>query len=464
MWDDSTKEKAMKSIAIVGGGISGLAAAWFVNKKFPDFKISIFESDNRLGGKIQSTKESGFLYEHGPNGFMDSRQEMVDFCNDLDLQDEMVGSNDDAANRFVIKNGKLTALPKKPPQIFTSGFLPLSAKLRLATEPFRGVSKKEDESLYDFCLRRFGKHVAEYLVDPFTSGVFGADCRKISTKSAFKPLWDMEHEEGSIFKGMKKKMKERKGKKQGKLRSFKDGMEVLVKKLSAKLQGKVEVNLNSSVKEITEKGKAYTLTAEIGSETKTIDFDMIIFACPAGPCGKILSTINTDLGTEISQIPYSAITVVPQGYNKPRPAVANAFGYLVPSAEKNKILGNLFDASVFPFRAPENAFSIRTMLGGGKDPEIINFSDDEVYKLILEENRQSLGIDYDADFKTIIRWKEAIPVYEMGHWQLIEKIEQFTENKGIFVTGNAFYGVSMNDCVTSAIKTADKINDYLKVN
>ena len=454
----------MKNIAIVGGGISGLAAAWFITKKFPNYKVTLLESENRLGGKIQSSKEQGFLFEHGPNGFMDSRQEMVDFCDDLDLQSEMVNSDDNAANRFVIKNGKLSALPKKPPQIFTSGFLPLSAKLRLMTEPFRGKSKKEDESLYEFCDRRLGNHVAEYLIDPFTSGVFGADCRKISTKSAFAALWNMEQEYGSIFKGMRRKMKEQKGKKQGKLRSFKDGMEVLVKALKDKLSSKIDVKLNAKVLDLQEKGSTYVLSADIAGEKQTLEFDLVVLSCPARPCGKILSSLNSDLGSKISEISYSAITVVPQGYNKPQPEVTNAFGYLVPSAEKNKIMGNLFDASVFPFRAPENSFSIRTMLGGGKDPEIINFSDDDVYKLILEENRQTLGIDYDADFKTIIRWKEAIPVYEMNHWRLIEKLEQFTEKKGIFVTGNAFYGVSMNDCVTSAIKTADKINDYLKVN
>ena len=448
----------MKKAAIVGGGISGLATAWFLLKKDPALDITLFESSDRLGGKIRSSREKGFLYEHGPNGFMDSRQEMVDFCIELGFKDEMVKSNDNAANRFIIKKGKLRALPKKPPQIFTSGFLPLSAKLRLMLEPFKGKADKEDESLYDFCKRRFGTHVAEYLVDPFTSGVFGADCRQLSTRSAFKPLWDMEQNEGSIFKGMKKKMKASKGKKQGKLSSFKEGMEELTIRLQEKLSGKIKIQLNSPINSLDKKNKGYSVTFD--EESK--DFDIVILACPAGPCGKILSRLNRELGDEISSIPYSAITVVPQGFNKEKPAVANAFGYLVPSAEKNKILGNLFDASVFPYRAAENSFSIRTMLGGGKNPEIINFTDEEVYNLILQENRQTLGIDYEADFKTIIRWKEAIPVYGMGHWKLIEKLEKFTENTGLFVTGNAFYGVSMNDCVSSAVKTADEIEDYLK--
>lgn len=448
----------MKKTAIVGGGISGLAAAWFLLKKNPALKITLFESENRLGGKIQTSRENGFLFEHGPNGFMDSRQEMVDFCNDLGFKEEIVKSNDDAANRFILKNGRLCALPKKPPQIFTSGFLPLSAKLRLMTEPFRRKSKLEDESLYDFCNRRFGKYVAEYLVDPFTSGVFGADCRQLSIRSAFKPLWEMEQQYGSIFKAMKKKMKAAKGKKQGKLSSFKDGMEELIKGLERQLQDKITIRLNSPVKNLSKNDSAYTL------ETNDIreDFDIVILACPAAPCGRLLSSLNEALGEEVSSIPYSAISVVPQGFNKPKPAVANAFGYLVPSAEKSKILGNLFDASVFPNRAPQNSFSIRTMLGGGKDPEIINFTDEEVYSLILEENRQTLGIDFDADIKKIIRWQQAIPVYGPGHWKLVEKIEKFTEKTGLFVSGNAFYGVSMNDCVTSAVKTAEKIEDYLK--
>jgi len=235
-------------------------------------------------------------------------------------------------------------------------------------------------------------------------------------------------------------------------------MEELINKLNDKLSDKIQIKLNSRISELRKKDNTFTVI----SNDEEIDFDLVILACPAGPCGKLISGINKELGNEISKMKYSAITVVPQGFNKPRPEVANAFGYLVPSAEKNKILGNLFDASVFPNRAPENAFSIRTMLGGGKDPEIINFTDEEVYNLILEENRQTLGIDYGADIKNIIRWKEAIPVYGMRHWKLIEKIEEFTKNSGLFVTGNAFYGVSMNDCVTSAIKLADKIEDFKK--
>ena len=449
----------MKSVAIVGGGISGLATAWFISKELPDLKVTLFESEDRLGGKIQSSREQGFLYEHGPNGFMDSRQEMVDFCKDLNLKDEMVKSNDGAANRFIIKKGKLTALPKKPPQMFTSRFLPISAKLRLLTEPFRGRCKKEDESLYDFCKRRLGKYIAEYLVDPFTSGVFGADCRQLSTRSAFKALWDMEQHEGSLFQGLKKKMKAQEGKKQGKLRSFKEGMETLIHRLEEKLKDKITVKLSSKITSITESNNQYSLALE-NSESQ--EFDLVIFASPAGSTGKILQSLDEKLGKEISAIPYSSINVVPQGFKKSPPPVVNAFGYLAPSSEPNKIMGNLFDASVFPNRAPENSFIIRTMIGGGRNPELFNSTDDELYNLILEENRQTLGIDYDADFKKIIRWQEAIPVYGMGHWKLIEKIEHFTADKGIFVTGNAFYGVSMNDCVTSAIRTVKNIKDYLE--
>ena len=156
----------MPSIAIIGGGISGLSCAWFLTKALPDCQITLYEAENRVGGKIRSEKKDGFIFEHGPNGFMDSRQEMVDFCLELGLEETMVKSNDASAERFILKNGKLKRLPKKPPQIFTSGFLPIHAKLRLLMEPFIPKLDKEDETIYEFACRRLGKYMAENIPRP----------------------------------------------------------------------------------------------------------------------------------------------------------------------------------------------------------------------------------------------------------------------------------------------------------
>jgi protoporphyrinogen/coproporphyrinogen III oxidase len=451
----------MTSIAIIGGGLSGLATAWNLLKQ-ENVSITLFETSARLGGKIRSSREDGFLYEHGPNGFMDSRQEMVDFCNDLGLADRIVKSNDSAAERYILQKGSLKRLPKKPPQIFTWNFLPLSAKLRLLTEPFRKKSTAEDETVYDFCNRRMGKKIAEYLVDPFTSGVFGADCRQLSVKAAFPALWEMEQEYGSLFKGLKAKLKAKKGQKPGKLSSFKDGMQELIDALVKNLSSKVTVRLNSKVERACKSGTQTELTiSELDSLSKEV-FDIVIMACPAHQTGEIIAPIYPQLKDKILDIPYSAMTVVPQGFNKPRPENLNAFGFLVPSAEKSKLLGTLFDSSIFPARTAESSFSIRTMLGGGKDPDIINYSDDDVLKLILSENRQILGLDEKADFTKIIRWQKAIPVYKLGHSKLVKEIEDVTANTPVFIVGNAFYGVSMNDCVSTAAETARKVKDFLE--
>lgn len=448
----------MKTVAIIGGGLSGLSTAWNLLKQ-SDVSITLFETGSRSGGKIRTSREDGFLCEHGPNGFMDSRQEMVDLCHELGLADRMVKSDDNAAERFILRNGALRRLPKKPPQMFTSNFLPLSARLRLMTEPFRKKTTASDESVYDFCKRRLGLTVAEYLADPFTSGVFGADCRKLSVKAAFPMLWEMEQQYGSLFKGLKAKLKENKGQKPGKLSSFKNGMQELIDALVNKLTPKVNFRLNTAVHAArVVEGKVELDVDNNGKE----NFDMVVLTCPAYQTGKILGPVYPQLTERILKIPYSAITVVPQGFKRPRPDILKAFGFLVPSAEKSQVLGTLFDSSIFPGRAPENTFSLRAMLGGGKNPEIINYQDDQILELILRENRQVLGIDEKADFIKLIRWEKAIPVYELGHSKLVQEIEETTAKDPVFISGNAFYGVSMNDCISTAALTATKVKSFLE--
>ncbi|MCH2207012.1 MAG: protoporphyrinogen oxidase [Lentisphaerales bacterium] len=448
----------MPSIAIIGGGVSGLTSALYIHKALPDCAITLYEEDNRLGGKIKSEKQSDFLFEHGPNGFMDSRQEMLDLCEDLELNDRMIKSNDASAERFILKNGKLKRLPKKPPHIFTSNFLPLHAKLRLMCEPFISKSGKEDETIYEFACRRLGKYMADNVLDPFTSGVFGSDCRKISIRSAFKVLRDMEQEHGSLFKAILTKMKNSPKKKQGKLSSFKDGMEELIIGLRKKLEDKISFKTGVKIEKVSESETGCEVSYSGSSEL----YDIVITACPAEPTGNILQSILGDLAGEVKNIPYTSISVVPQGFRSPKPDHINAFGYLIPTSENSKVLGTLFDSCVFNGRAPENTFSLRAMVGGGKDPDITKKTDEETLGLILAENRQTLGIEKQADLHKIIRWQKAIPRYELGHWKLIEKLEELTADKAIFVTGNAFYGVSMNDCVTASAKIAERVKNFLE--
>jgi protoporphyrinogen/coproporphyrinogen III oxidase len=449
----------MPEIAIVGGGLSGLSAAWFIHQAMPDLKITLFESEDRLGGKIRSGREQGFLYETGPNGFMNSRKEILQLCMDLGLEDRLVSSNEDAAERYVMRKGKLKRLPKKPPQIFTGGFLSIPGKLRLLCEPFIKKSLLEDESLYEFAKRRLGKEVAEFLIDPFTSGVFGADCRKLSVRSAMPLLREMEQEHGSLFKAIKAKMKANKGQKPGKLTSLKEGMEELSKALQNKLADAINFQQNSHVTSVSE-GK--TISFIFQQEEKRLTFNAVILACPASATSKIIAKDLPELSQKIRSIPYSAITVAPQGYSGQAPDTLKAFGYLVPSAEPAQIMGTLFSSSIFPGRAPENCFSLRTMLGGGKDPDIMKKSDEEILELIKTENRQTLGIDKKADFVKLISWPEAIPRYEAGHWKIVEELEKATAQSALFVTGNAFYGVSMNDCIVASMNLSKRLKSFLE--
>jgi protoporphyrinogen/coproporphyrinogen III oxidase len=452
----------MPSIAIIGGGISGLSSAWYLAKLLPDCQITLYESESRLGGKIKSEKQEGFLFEHGPNGFMNSRQDIMNLCNDLGLEARIIKSNDASAERFILKDKILRRLPKKPQQIFTSSFLPLKAKFRLLLEPFIKKMDKEDETLYQFAQRRLGQYMADYIIDPFTSGVFGADCRKISVRSAFPALRDMEQQHGSLFKALKAKMKNSGQKKQGKLSSFKNGMEELTLALREKLADRVQFITSSSVSKISSQENGTTLSFIKDNQLTEACYDIIITACPAEPTANILAEELGPVSDKIKQIPYSAMAVVPQGFKQQKPANINAFGYLIPSLEPSKVLGVLFSSCIFNGRSNPNSFSLRAMLGGGKDPDITKKTDEEILELILAENKQTLGIDKIANFHKIIRWQKAIPRYDLGHWKIILELEDALKNKAIFITGNAFYGVSMSDCITASMKVAQKVKDFLE--
>ena len=268
----------------------------------------------------------------------------------------------------------------------------------------------------------------------------------------------MEDEHGSLFKAVKAKMKNSPKKKQGKLSSFTGGMEDLINALRENLTDKITIISGAPVTKITLTGDKTKVL--IGNEEKV--FDITVTACPAEPTANMLQDELGDLYEKVRDIPYSSINVVPQAFKSPKPENINAFGYLIPSSEPTKTLGVLFDSCVFPGRAPENTYSLRAMVGGGKDPDITKKSDEEILRLILKENQQTLGIDKQADFHKIIRWQKAIPRYELGHWKIIQDLEAKTEKKALFVTGNAFYGISMNDCVTASANTAEKVKDFLE--
>ena len=460
----------MKKIIVLGAGLSGLATAYRIRQKLPNAEISILEKSDRLGGKIQSTHRDGFCFEHGPNGFMDSRQEIVDFCLELGLEKEMLRSNQDAATRFIYRNGKLHSLPNGLFGMFTMSLLSFRGKLGFLKDLFVKPHKYDDKSLAEFAEQHFGKEVRDYMMDPFSTGVFGSPCAELSLRSCFEMLFEIEQSHGSVIKGMMAKQKSAKRKRleageakkeRGKLCSLKGGMAELIKTLEETLKKDCQILRNVDVKSIDKSTKR--LSYSQNGEEFSVDFDALVSAIPADNFAEVFNDSFDEAAKAAAEIDYSQISVVASAYKeRPSESWANAFGYLVPGIEKGSmVLGNLFSSSIYNHRAPAGSFLMRAMTGGAKAPEVIGDTE-KAKALVNKDYAQTLNFKQEAQFQEVIHWSKAIPKYRPGHYQIVEKVENELKNSAVFVTGNAFYGVSMNDCIIAAEKCSQDLEKILE--
>jgi oxygen-dependent protoporphyrinogen oxidase len=449
-------------ISIVGAGISGLATAQAVLARKPDAEIIIFEADQRIGGKVWTEISSeGYLCEGGVNGFLDKIPKTLELCDEVGV--EPVPADSSAQKRYVFSHGELHKLPEKPPEFLTSRLLSVPGRMRVLYELFAGGTDNPDETLAEFGTRRLGREAFERLIDPMASGVFAGDARKMSVKSCFPRIQEVEAEYGSLIRGLiKLQMKARKeGKKDtpgpgpgGTLTSFSNGMSALTDTLALRLGSRIHTA--SPVAGISRNKNLYTLHMADGTDEET---DVLILAVPAYAQSGILKEYEPELAGLLSGIEYPALSVVCLGYREDRIApYLEGFGFLVPSGEQRSILGTIVDSNVFPGRAPEGHALFRTMVGGARKPQLAELSDDQLLDRVRADLKDITGIAAEPEFVRIFRHEKAIPQYVVGHAARLEAIDRLLEkHPGLVLTGNAFRGVSLNDCVVNAWKTAESL-------
>jgi oxygen-dependent protoporphyrinogen oxidase len=449
-------------ISIVGAGISGLATAQAVLTRKPDAEIIIFEADQRVGGKVWTeVSPEGYLCEGGVNGFLDKIPRTLELCDEVGV--EPVPADSSAQKRYVFSHGELHKLPEKPPQFLTSRLLSVPGRMRVLYELFAGGTDNPDETLAEFGTRRLGREAFERLIDPMASGVFAGDARKMSVKSCFPRIQEVEAEYGSLIRGLiKLQMKARKeGKKDtpgpgpgGTLTSFSNGMSALTDTLALRLGSRIHTA--SPVAGISRNKNLYTLHMADGTDEET---DVLILAVPAYAQSGILKEYEPELAGLLSGIEYPALSVVCLGYREDRIApYLEGFGFLVPSGEQRSILGTIVDSNVFPGRAPEGHALFRTMVGGARKPQLAELSDDQLLDRVRADLKDITGIAAEPEFVRIFRHEKAIPQYVVGHAERLEAIDRLLEkHPGLVLTGNAFRGVSLNDCVVNAWKTAESL-------
>ncbi len=480
-----------KSIGIIGGGISGLTAAFLLKKK--GFEVTLFEKSERVGGNIQSVEIDGFLVEYAPNSLLKSPR-LVDLIKALNLEAEVLAANAANKKRYVLRDGKLKSLPMTIAKMAASDYFSASAKLRLLKEPFVRSKSSETESVAGFFERRLGREIVERAADPFIAGIYAGNPENLSIKAAFPRLYELEKTHGSLLLGALRSKAEKAPKDFPRTFTFKDGVQTLTDAFAESLGENVKTNTEvSKIKKLSD-GKWLVSTERRhldGSECESANdftgqkvltpdsedavkmtafqqdiFDDLIISTPAEPAAKLINDLDADLSARLANIYYPPVAMVFSGVKKDSlKQNLDGFGFLIPSSERRRILGTIWNSAVFENRAPVGYHLLTTFVGGARNPEIFEKSDDEISEIVFEELGEILGLRAKPDFRHIKRWRKAIPQYEIGYEKIEAAIGNFeNKNKGIYFCSNFYKGISVGDCVKNAYQTADEIEKLLEKN
>ena len=456
----------MLKIAIIGGGISGLSAAYWLSSLAKqtgiDISIDLFEKESKLGGCIDTRHENGFTIESAPNGFLDSKPYTLKLFNDAGLSNNLLKSNDAARKRFIMRSNKLHRVPESAGSFLRSELISLKGKARIFSEIFIPQKKNDDdESIAKFAKRRLGPEARDYLISPMVSGIFAGDPEKMSLKSSFPVIYNLEKEYGGLFKGLLKKKNKKSGPSgpSGVLTSYKNGLYQSILDLGSKCIN-TEFHLNTAVTEIMKDNKGFKLSTTEG----TFTCDKVIINTPSYESGKFIKPLNNKLSNLLYDIPYAPSFIVGFGFkNEDMDNTLDGFGYLIPANENKKILGALFTSSIFPERVPDNYKLVRVILGGDRNHWMINKNDDELVQISLNEITDILQIKGEPEIIKHFRYNKAIPQYYIGHNKIASEIESISDQIGdLYFGGNILYGIGINDCTKTSWDIVEKIIDSFK--
>lgn len=410
-------------VAILGAGISGLTTAHHLGKLGIEAKV--FEARDRPGGNVHTETLADCQVEWGPNGFLDNVPATLDLVDDLGLRPRLIRAREHAARRFVWRDGALRLLPSKPQAFLFGDSLPLGQRLRVLREPW--VAQRPgggEESVYDFAARRLGPGAADILVDAFVTGIYAGDPKRLSVDSAFPKLRELERDHGSLIKGSIAKKRE--GAKAPVLHSFDDGLGVIIDALAER----ADVSYNQRFESL---------------EPLAEEFDHVVCTIPAPRAAEL---VPTELAEPLRRIPAVPVVVVIQVFDTPFD-IPEGFGFLVPQGQGLRLLGTLYDSMIFDGRSPPGKRVFRTLLGGRRDPEILELNDGEICEVVARELHQVWGTYPEPHAVRVIRWPRGICQYELGHAGLIESLEDASP-PWLRFAGSSYRGVAFNACIDEA--------------
>jgi oxygen-dependent protoporphyrinogen oxidase len=450
----------MSRIAIIGGGISGLAAAFElarIRTSGAPIEYVLYESSSRLGGVLRTDYIDGCVVEAGPDSFVSEKPWAADLARDLGLGDQLIGSNDADRKTYILTRGRLVEMPDGlmfmvPTKILPTGLSPLfswKTKLRMAQELFHPPHAVDhDESVAAFVERHYGAEMVDRLADPLLSGVYGGDAANLSVRAVLPRFAEMERKHGSLGRAMlaaRKKMRSNSGKPAPPLfTSLKNGMQHLAESVVAKLAAS-SLLTNAPVEAIQPDVDGWTVSAGMQSD----HFDGVIVALPARAAASVLRTASAELSAELASIDYSSSITVCLGYGRDvRETLPPGFGFLVPRSEGKRLLAATFVHNKFPHRAPDDRALLRCFFAGSNAENAWPLSDEQIVSIVRNELQQIVGLRGDPLFARVYKWKSAMAQYGVGHIERLERIERLRAKlPGLALAGNGYRGIGVPDCV-----------------
>ncbi|HEV2885058.1 MAG TPA: protoporphyrinogen oxidase [Pyrinomonadaceae bacterium] len=481
----------MKRIVIVGGGISGLAAANRVVEVARDRRetvaVTVMEGSSRLGGSIQSETRDAFLIERGADSFLSEKPEAVSLAQRLGLEDNLIQTNKEHRRTFIVRNGRLTPVPAgfhllAPSLLWpfiNSGILSFAGKARMALDLLlpRKDSTSADVSLAEFTRRRLGQEVLERIAQPMIGGIYLADPEKLSLRATMPRFLEFEHQHGSVIRGILKQgvhREARNEKTDGGARyslflSFDRGMQCLTDRLADKINasgfGSIQLNTRVTSLELIEASADEPAKWIVRNDrNETLDADALCLALPSFISAQLLQDVDKSLADQLREIPYTSSAVVNLAYRSEHiPHALAGFGFVVPFVEKRSLIACTFSSVKFSGRAPDGCVLLRAFLGGALQPELATFEDSRLLSFVRTDLRDLLGIEREPLFADVMRWPNSMPQYHVGHLDRVERIEECVGSlPALALAGNAYRGVGIPDCIGSGETAADQLLNTLK--
>lgn len=474
-------QQSKRRVAVIGAGISGLAAAHRIVEQSPTTQVVLFESSERAGGVLQTVERDGYLIERSADSFLTKLPWASDLCRRVGLADELLPTDESRRKALVIRAGRIVPAPagfvlmapKQIGSVLSSPVLSPSGKLRLACEPFisrRRAAAGDDESVASFARRRLGRQAFERLVQPLLAGIYTADPEKLSMAATMPQFIEQEAKHGSLVLAARRESNAQKaesnqtsGARYGLFQAPRHGMQQLVDAIVAKLPPG-SLRLNAVIESVVPADNGWKVQlANEGIETAYV-FDAVVIATPAHRASQLVAEAKPELGDVLGQIEYAGCSIVCFGFDRGQiGAELPGFGFVVPTVERRRLIAASFASLKFPGRSPSGQLLVRAFVGGALQPELANLEDEPLRQLVLEELRDLVHLNGDPIVSEIARWPSGMPQYHVGHVGRVERIESLTaQTPGLELAGAAYRGVGIPQCIHSGELAAERTLAWLQ--